>query len=347
MRGGATQIIDYIWIDPAAIGLSTGAKANIKNLCADAPRNIVLVRAESEYPDFLRDEDQSRVRVIAISQGGRALKRELWVVWFVAQSLLRGERMFYTSWLPRLCLAAMLLPVRSRLFVHDLNIFRRRLYDSHFPQPPFPSRLHQYLSIRRATIVQSFARSVARQLGLLRRDAIPIVDQTVRVVTPPPSARPGNHAVIFLDNRSYKGLWALPRFFTSAPDFTLTVIGTLDTAHQDALRARGFTVRVLRPDNAEKFALLAAADFVIFASQYEGYGLPPREAAAVGTPALIARRAALLDIPAALSLSIERYGGRVDLAAIARLAAGIDKDALRMWVAPCLEPVSTSWRRAR
>ena len=112
-----------------------------------------------------------------------------------------------------------------------------------------------------------------------------------------------------------------------------------------SLELRGIAVRALRPTNKEKFKLLAESDYVIFASKYEGYGLPPREAAAVGTPALIARRAALLDIPAPLSLSIDALGDRIDLAQLSSLAGADRPRRLRQWAAAFLGPVSTSWLR--
>jgi glycosyltransferase involved in cell wall biosynthesis len=338
-----TQIVDLVWIDPAAIGLATGAAANIKNLLADAQTNYVLLRAESNFPEILADQNSGRVHLVRIGGTGRLLKRELWVVWLVAQAMLGGRSAFYTSWLPRLCFSVLLLPIKCRLFVHDLNIFRGRIHDGKFRQPSWLSRLHQYLSIKRATVVQCFARSVARQLKLLRRDKIAVVGQTVRIVPPDRSEKRGGSAVIFLDDRDYKGTWALDRFYTSKIGFQLTVIGKINELQEKRLTSRGLAVRSLRPSDKDKFLLIAEADFVIFASKYEGFGLPPREAAAAGTPSLIARRAALLDIPAPLSLSIERCGSRIDLDDVAKLATRIDRVALKQWAAEFIGPVSTSW----
>jgi glycosyltransferase involved in cell wall biosynthesis len=340
------QIIDMVWIDPAAIGLTTGAEANIKNLLADAKTNYVVLRAESNFPGILADADGDHVHLITLAGPARLLKRELWVLWLSARALMGGRAIFYTSWLPRLCFSALLLPIKCRVFVHDLNIFRPRIHDSRFPQPSLLSRLHQYLSIKRATIVQSFARSVGRQLKLLRREPIPVVGQTVRIVQPIATERPGNRAVMFLDDRDYKGTWALDRFYSSTRDFELTVIGKINPANTELLRSRGISVHAVRPSNKDKFKMLAEADYVIFASKYEGFGLPPREAAAVGTPALIARRAALLDIPARLSLSIDEMGDRIDLAEIPRLAGHIGRDMLMQWASEFVGPVATSWLRA-
>lgn len=340
----AIQIVDFVWIDPAARGLATSAEANVKNLLADAESNYVLVCAELNFAGILADQDRDKVHIIPITKRGRLWKREAWVAWLAAHALLSDRDVLYSSWLPRLCLCALLLPIECRLFVHDLNIFRRRIYDARFSQPSFLSRLHQYLSIKRATIVQCFARSVARQLKLLRDDEIAVVDQTVRIV-PPGGGVKRDGAVIFLDERNYKGAWTLDRFFSSKPDFQLTVIGKIDAANENLLKSRGIAVRALKPSNEDKFKLLAEADFVIFASKYEGYGLPPREAAALGIPSLIARRAALLAIPARLSLSIDDFGERIDLGEIAKLAGAIDGEAVKRWAAEFLRPTSTFWAR--
>lgn len=337
------QIVDFVWIDPAAIGLSTGAAANIKNLLADAKTNYVLLRAESNFVSILDDQDSEKVQTIAIAGPARLLKREAWVLWLTARALLGGRDIFYTSWLPRLCFCVLLAPIKCRLFVHDLNIFRARIHDAKFRQPSRLSRFHQYLSIKRATVVQAFARSVGRQLKLLRSDAIPIVSQTVRVIAPANIEKRGGSAAIFLDDRNYKGTWALDRFYSSKKNFELTVIGKIDAANEDLLKSRGISVRALRPSSEDKFRLLAEAEYVIFASKYEGFGLPPREAAAVGTPSLIARRAALLDIPAGLSVSIDKFGDAIDLAEIPKLTAQIDRGSIKQWAAGFLGPVSTSW----
>ena len=304
------QIVDLVWIDAAAIGLWNSAEANIANLLADARTNFVLLRAGTDFARILADRKTAEVHPIVISGPAAMLKREAWVLWLSARALWSGRDIFYTSWLPRLCFAVMLLPIRCRLFVHDLNIFRSRVYDARFRQPSLLSRLHQYLSIKRATVVQSFARSVARQLKVLRRERIPVVGQTVRILPPHGAAKRADNAVIFLDDRNYKGTWALDRLYSSKPDFRLTVVGRIDAGNEKLLQSRGIAVRALQPSNADKFKLMAEAQYVIFASKYEGFGLPPREAAAVGTPSLIARRAALLDIPADLSLAIDKLGDR-------------------------------------
>ncbi len=340
------QILDLIWIDPAAMGLAKSAAANLDNLLRQARTNYVLLHASSPLAQTLAALGDADVHSVPIRGPAGALKREVCVLWLAARALLAGRAVVYTSWLPRLCFVVLALPITCRLFVHDLNIFRPRIYDAEFRRPSLLSRLHQYLSIKRATAAQCFARSVARQLRLLRAAPTPVVEQSVRIVPTGRVQRSDEGAVIFLDERAYKGTWALDRFYSSKPGFPLTVIGKIDADHVRRLAARGISAQALRPSDEEKFERLAAAPYVIFASRYEGYGLPPREAAAVGTPSLIARRAALLDIPRTLSLSIDALGPRIDLAAIPRLMAGIDRTALRQWMAESDARVRATWSSA-
>src|ERR1700692_2377901 len=144
------QIVDLIWIDPAAMGLTAGAEANVKNLLADSGTNVVLIRAGSSFAETLADQDPDKVRVVAIGATLRRVKREAWVLWLIFGAKLQRRHIFYTSWVPRLCLSALFLPIKCRAFVHDLNIYRKRIYDAQFVQPRFLSRLHQYFSIKRA-----------------------------------------------------------------------------------------------------------------------------------------------------------------------------------------------------
>ena len=134
----------------------------------------------------------NNVRVIAIGERARLFKREAWMLWLVLRAKLQRRHVFYTSWMARFCLVVLLLPIKCRLFAHDLNSYRARVHDAKYPQPSFLSRLHQMLSIKRANVVQCFARSVARQLKLLRRDTIAVGDQTVRVI--PAAGSPRNAA---------------------------------------------------------------------------------------------------------------------------------------------------------
>ncbi|HEY1979947.1 MAG TPA: hypothetical protein VGH13_07655, partial [Xanthobacteraceae bacterium] len=101
------QIIDLIWIDPAAFGIYTSAESNIKNLLADAGTNVVLVRAESSFAQILAELKDKNVRVIAIGEPGRLFKREAWMLWLVLRAKLQRRHVFYTSWMARFCLVVL------------------------------------------------------------------------------------------------------------------------------------------------------------------------------------------------------------------------------------------------
>jgi glycosyltransferase involved in cell wall biosynthesis len=326
------QIVDLLWIDSAARGLAASAETNVKTLLDDAKENYLLVRANTEFARTVAANTADRAVIVPLSRIGTLLAREIWIARCFVFALLRGRTVLYTSWVPRLALVTLLFPIRSRIFVHDLNIFRRRIHDGAFPQPSFLSRAHQWLSIKRATAIGCFARSVQRQIARAAGRAAPLFQQ--RVSFPPANAeapRQPRSAVIFLDARDYKGGWLLARLFSSSRDFDLIVVGEIGETKANALRTRGIRVRSLRPTRAEKFRLLAAADYLVFASKYEGFGIPPREAAAMGTPSLIARRAALMDMPPELSIAVEDQAGDIDLDALRGLAAGIDRTQLRAW----------------
>src|ERR1700744_4520871 len=118
------QIVDLVWIDPAAFGISTSAESNIKNLLADAGTNVVLVRAESNFAQILAqnpaDLKNGNVRVIALSEPARLLKREAWMLWLVLRAKLQRRHVFYTSWMARFCLGVLLLPIKCRLLAPRL-----------------------------------------------------------------------------------------------------------------------------------------------------------------------------------------------------------------------------------
>jgi glycosyltransferase involved in cell wall biosynthesis len=83
----------------------------------------------------------------------------------------------------------------------------------------------------------------------------------------------------------------------------LVVVGDRDvqrTLDHDALkRAESLGDRVTftaRVDDATLRAYVAHADVLVFPSLYEGFGLPPLEAMAAGTPAVVSNRGALVEV---------------------------------------------------
>ncbi len=327
------QIVDLVWIDSTARGLTASAAANVKSVLAAGKKNYVLINASTDFARQASEAVCGHATVIPVPRSGGLVLRELLILWLAVKAMLARQKIVYTSWLPRLAFFPLVFPIESRIHVHDLNIFRKRIYDDDFAQPSFLSRAHQFVSIKRATQAYCFSRSVQKQIAKIRGGAIPsLIRQHVHV---PPLAGAANSkqrmAAIFLDSRSYKGAWMLDRLYSSGKNFELVVVGDITESKANRLRAKGVHVRSLRPSDNEKFQLLSEASCVIFASKYEGFGIPPREAAAVGTPSLIARRAALMDIPKSLSISIDDFANDIDLDEISRLAAKIDRMELKAW----------------
>jgi alpha-1,3-rhamnosyl/mannosyltransferase len=91
-----------------------------------------------------------------------------------------------------------------------------------------------------------------------------------------------------------------------------------------AIRSRiSFTGPV---DDGALRALMAGAEVFVFPSRYEGYGLPPLEAMALGTPAVVAEAASLPEVVGDAALTFEP-GDAIGLAA--RIEELLDDASLR------------------
>ncbi len=127
-------------------------------------------------------------------------------------------------------------------------------------------------------------------------------------------------------------LLAFSQLAPSIPDLRLLLVGAEPSGYLDAgpagvaaeTRPRvAFTGRV---DDTELRALYAGAAAFVFPSQYEGFGLPPLEAMALGAPVVCAAAASLPEVvgDAALLFPAGEAGALTD--ALARL---LDDPALR------------------
>ncbi len=119
------------------------------------------------------------------------------------------------------------------------------------------------------------------------------------------------------------------------PDLALVLLGgrgLADEAVERAIAAHGLGDRVIRPGRvpaADRDGLIAAADALVFPSQYEGFGAPVLEAMALGTPVVTSDQAALPEVAGSaalvLPLAHDAWAGALDEVAARRdelVAAG-------------------------
>lgn len=94
---------------------------------------------------------------------------------------------------------------------------------------------------------------------------------------------------------SHKGASILPKLVTWLPaGYSVVVLGSIDDGTRDAVVensvGRDITVEYLAGvSDAEKFRMISASRLMVFASRFEGFGLPPVEAACCGTPCVATR----------------------------------------------------------
>src|SRR5438876_10857813 len=94
----------------------------------------------------------------------------------------------------------------------------------------------------------------------------------------------------------------------------------------------------------DKPALYSAAAFFVYPSLYEGFGLPPLEAMACGTPAIVSDRASLPEVTGDAALLVDPEDPQALTAALCRLHAD---GALRaqLSAAGLARAATFSWRR--
>jgi glycosyltransferase involved in cell wall biosynthesis len=142
-----------------------------------------------------------------------------------------------------------------------------------------------------------------------RITAIPLgVDDFASVQFRPVAKRDGRAPYVLSmgSTREHKDLPTLLRAFATVasgrPDLRLLLVGADEPGYLDresalaspAIRARvAFTGRI---DDDTLRGLMAGAEAFVFPSQYEGFGLPPLEAMAMGAPTMVADVASLPEV---------------------------------------------------
>jgi len=113
----------------------------------------------------------------------------------------------------------------------------------------------------------------------------------------------------------------MARYWTD-PDLRVVLLGGRGSAEADIaadILRLGLGSRVVRPGRvpeADRDGLIAAADALVFPSQYEGFGAPVAEAMALGTPVICSDQRALAEVVGdaglVLPLAPEAWEGALD-----------------------------------
>jgi glycosyltransferase involved in cell wall biosynthesis len=106
------------------------------------------------------------------------------------------------------------------------------------------------------------------------------------------------------------------------PDLRLILLGGRGSAEDEVvadIARRGLRPRVVRPGrvpDADRDGLIAAADALVFPSEYEGFGAPVVEAMALGTPVICSDQRALAEVVGdaglVLPLDLDAWAGALD-----------------------------------
>ena len=109
------------------------------------------------------------------------------------------------------------------------------------------------------------------------------------------------------------------------PDLRLVLLGGRGAAEEEVaadIVRLGLEQRVVRPGrvpDAHRDGLIAAADALVFPSQYEGFGAPAVEAMALGTPVICSDQPALAEVVGeaglVLPLDVDAWADALDTVA--------------------------------
>ncbi|MFT4240939.1 MAG: FkbM family methyltransferase [Acidovorax sp.] len=217
------------------------------------------------------------------------------------QQAMRPRLHFYTSihWCPEV------LPPNSVVMIHDVTPL---LFPQHFPKAVCEEWEGRYARIARqaeriVTISRANVQDVSRLLGVPPER----ISMVYNGVTALPAARevdvklPERPFLVFLGSDDHhKNLDIVLQAYAQLRDeaVDLVMIGDNRTC-EPKVRALGLQERVHflgKLDDGSVGYVLSRAKALVFPSLYEGFGLPPLEAALLGTPSLCSDRPAMNEI---------------------------------------------------
>ncbi len=234
--------------------------------------------------------------------------------------------------------------------IHDLIPFR-------YPEDySAPTRLMIGVSMRLAarrarqviTASQASARDLTARLGLAPRRLTVVPYAPDPIFQPPAAAEvaalraryalPPSYVLYLGSNKPHKNLLRLVRAYARVGPITaqvpLVIAGHWDERYPEAkLAAQALRANVtfLGPvPGRDMPALYGGARLFVFPSLYEGYGLPPQEAMACGTPVVCSNTPPLLEVMGEAALLFDPLD---EAALAAALAQALGDEALRQELA--------------
>jgi glycosyltransferase involved in cell wall biosynthesis len=327
-----------IAIDAGVIGTGRGGdETYMRNLlsglalvAADRDHEfIVYLRAGTEAPADIAGDPRFTVRPYRVLP--RALRYAVDLPLRVARERPLPDALLTTNHAP------IVSPVARALLVHDLSF--RHQPEGYDAATRFRLNWLVPLHIRQAKLVVTVSefsrRDLMRSFGLDER-RVAVVPNAVRER----SARPeslrvrgvGERFFLYVGNlHPRKNVTRLIEAFALArrrspavAAHQLVIAGAPAWNAADVARAAaslpGIVVMLGRIDDAERDALLARATALTYVSLFEGFGLPPLEAMASGTPVLTSSTSAMPEVASGAAVLVDPYDVEAIALGLIRLA---------------------------
>jgi len=279
-----------VYVDPSGLGDARGIGRFTRGLLAALAEEVELrYGLPSSY---------APAEAGALGHGAPGRVRALFKTALRHLDMRSAMRQADVALFPSIHWAPRRLPRPSVVVVHDVIPL---LFPEKFDPGPWRGRLraiaHRADAV--AAVSEPAADDIARELGL-PREKIAVIGQGVEVLPEHPSypvpRRPYAVTIGYADphKNTETLLLAFRRLRREGADIRLFVVGRDDLRPRaETLRLEDSVVFLGRMGDEALGSLLRHADLFLWPSLYEGFGLPPLEAIALGTPVIASYRPAM------------------------------------------------------
>lgn len=333
-------------VDRFLTGLGVYAVNMVREL-SRLHRDVTVYTSHPDLEEFRSLTTRRVWRGVEPSRGRKGhLARLLWLQTVLPFRLLADGAAFLLSPLPE---GSLLCPVPQAIVVHDLIPLR---FPEAFPRQTVYFRYVIPLLLRRSRVILTDSASTREDLGRFyhleqRRVHVVPVGYDVRRFHPEVNPEPfrqrhglGSYILyvgnLFPHKNLSRLLAAFARLAPAIPH-RLVIAGRKDPRYYPGLSAEaerlglGHRVRFFDYVDSENLpALYAGADVFVYPSLYEGFGLPPLEAMACGTPVVTSNTSALPEVVGEAALVVDPLDPGALASAIAEILANpVRRERLR------------------